>query len=311
MKLVSIIIPTYNNFNSVFITLDSIFIQNYENIEIIISDDGSIEYFEYKEKLINYIENNKKENIKNYIIDHMPNNLGTVKNINNGIKLSKGEYIKLIGPADYFLENNSISIFVEFIESNNFLICFSKLVGITDKEKKIYKLESYNDDYIKMQKQSPNGILKYLYKRNCLPAPGGFFKKQIFDQYGYFIEEYRLIEDYPYWLHLANNNVKFGFLNEYLIGYKLNNSGAGVYNIQFLNDLTYIYKQRVFPQDKRFFIFQPIVNYLKLCGLNYYKEKSLFNQKNNIQKVLVIIKYFPFHLLVNYNKMRFIIKNKL
>ena len=39
--LISFVIPIYRNFEGVYDTLKSVFVQDYPNIEIILSDDGS------------------------------------------------------------------------------------------------------------------------------------------------------------------------------------------------------------------------------------------------------------------------------
>lgn len=52
--LVSVIIPTYNRFNFLKHTLESVLLQSYKNIEIIIINDGSsqTDYYEKNMKLL-------------------------------------------------------------------------------------------------------------------------------------------------------------------------------------------------------------------------------------------------------------------
>ena len=76
--LVSCITTTYKKFNYLYQTLDSIFMQDYPNIEIIIGDDGSSDFPE--QELKNYIEKHKGKNITNVVIHHEEKNRGTVSN---------------------------------------------------------------------------------------------------------------------------------------------------------------------------------------------------------------------------------------
>ena len=59
MPLVTIVTLTYKKFNDLKKCIHSVLIQNYPNIEYIISDDGS-ENFPYEE-IKKYIEENKRE----------------------------------------------------------------------------------------------------------------------------------------------------------------------------------------------------------------------------------------------------------
>jgi len=53
LPIVTVKILTYNNFDYLEQTIESVFSQDYPNIELIVSDDGSLNYdLEYIEKLI-------------------------------------------------------------------------------------------------------------------------------------------------------------------------------------------------------------------------------------------------------------------
>ncbi len=98
--LVSIIIPTYNRFGFLGETLESIKVQQYQNWECIIVDDGSNDY---TEELVNfYIE--KDERIKFF---QRPVSLKKGANScrNYGYKISKGQYINWFDDDDVMLPN--------------------------------------------------------------------------------------------------------------------------------------------------------------------------------------------------------------
>ena len=84
MDRISVIIPTYNRFKYLLNTLNSIKKQTYENIEIIVINDGSDEeaYNTYDWE---------KENIK---IIHISNNSKCVGRVRNtGVENASGKYI--------------------------------------------------------------------------------------------------------------------------------------------------------------------------------------------------------------------------
>ena len=104
--LVSIIIAAYNAENFIKETIHSILNQDYENIEIIVVDDGSTDN-------TNLILNNYKSELKYFKIE----NSGAAKSRNYAIKQAKG---MLIAPfdADDIMLPNKISKQVDFLKNN-------------------------------------------------------------------------------------------------------------------------------------------------------------------------------------------------
>src|SRR5690625_1048731 len=97
MILVSIIIPVYNKEEYLEDCLESVINQSYEKIEIIIINDGSTDG---SESIIKKWKN--KDNRIKYMSQ---NNQGVAIARNNGIKVSKGDYIYFIDADDYLSLN--------------------------------------------------------------------------------------------------------------------------------------------------------------------------------------------------------------
>ena len=77
--LFSVIVLHYNQESYIKYALDSIFIQDYSNIELIIADDGSKEI--HLESLRNYVDEKRRQNIRNVIWQINGKNLGTIQSI--------------------------------------------------------------------------------------------------------------------------------------------------------------------------------------------------------------------------------------
>lgn len=90
----SVVIATFNpDYNKLFYTINSIIRQHNCEYEIIISDDGSLDF---DIDIINkYFE---KVGFKKYLILANKKNEGTVKNFIKGIEKATGKYIKLLSP---------------------------------------------------------------------------------------------------------------------------------------------------------------------------------------------------------------------
>ena len=56
---------------------------------------------------------------------------------------------------------------------------------------------------------------------NFVSGASTYYKKEIFDKYGLFDEKYKLLEDYPFYVNLAFNNEKIGYIDYPTIQYEL------------------------------------------------------------------------------------------
>ena len=94
---VSVIIPTYNQRDFVRETIDSVLAQTYNNIEIIVTDDGSIDG---TREIIQEYASQYPEKIKPV---YSEKNTGIAANINRGLAVRTGEFIAWLGGDDIML----------------------------------------------------------------------------------------------------------------------------------------------------------------------------------------------------------------
>lgn len=110
--ILSVIIPVYNVEQYVYECLLSVIEQNYDNIEIIIVDDGSTDTSFSLCKQIK--EKYKNKHIK--LIHQENKGLSVARNV--GMEVASGEYIMFLDSDDMLMQN-SISILVKYIEQYN------------------------------------------------------------------------------------------------------------------------------------------------------------------------------------------------
>lgn len=94
--LVSIIIPVYNRERFVRDAIESALRQTYSNIEVIVIDNCSADN---TWNVVNEYSDIRLKSFRN------ERNIGPVKNWEKGIKLAKGEYIKILFSDDYIEDN--------------------------------------------------------------------------------------------------------------------------------------------------------------------------------------------------------------
>lgn len=309
--MVSVIILSYKNTEGIYETLESVLAQKYDNIEIVISDDGTPGFSKDAGKIQSYIESNKKSNIKNIVINAIEVNGGTVKNINSAIRKTQGRYIKILSAEDRFSGEDALDKYVAYMENSDVKIAFAKMRGVTSEGEYRYELLSCESDYDLLKGYTVEDTRKRLFRRNFLPAPAWITDRKLFEENGLFPEDTRLIEDYPYWLYLSMRGVKFGYIDEVLIDYRLSGvSSGGFYGEMFMKDMMVIYDKYIFPYDRRFGIFQPVYNCLKRAGLNFYMSQARWSKMTKSQRTLARIKYFPFYVLVKWQNFMINHKNK-
>ncbi len=229
--LVSTIILTYKNFEYIYEAIDSVLNQDYKNIELIINDDGSENF--NKNKLFEYINKNKNDNIKNVIINQNEQNMGTVKNYNTAIKLSSGEYFIGIASDDVFYDNSTITKIVEYFKKTNALIITTKRYLYDKKMEKLLQVLPQEKEIEMIKSLNSNELFKELSKKNFISGASTPFSKKMIQEYGDFDEEYTLLEDYPTYLKLLRNNCKIHFFEIPIIKYRT----GGISNNSIINPI--------------------------------------------------------------------------
>lgn len=111
----SIIVPIYNVESYLEKCICSVIAQSYENLEIILVDDGATDS--------SGVICDKYAEIDSRIRVLHTCNGGVSEARNNGLKIAKGEYIAFVDSDDYLLDNNIYSECIEILEDNSDLDC--------------------------------------------------------------------------------------------------------------------------------------------------------------------------------------------
>lgn len=120
--IVSVIVVSYNASRTILETLESIRLQTYSPLELIIAEDHSTD--DTALKCEKWLAENSKRFISSKLIVN-EKNLGVSANLNVGIRASSGEWIKVIG--DDVLLPDAIERNVNFASVNNCNIIVSMM----------------------------------------------------------------------------------------------------------------------------------------------------------------------------------------
>ena len=142
-KLISVIIPIFNSEKYLKRCIDSILKQTYNNLEILLIDDGSTD----TSKKICEEYTKLDDRVKVF----SNKNLGAARARLYGLKLSTGEYISFVD-SDDFLENNFYEYLINLINISSdvdiaCIQCFDSLEQVEKEKKCILEDEKIFEDY--------------------------------------------------------------------------------------------------------------------------------------------------------------------
>lgn len=195
--MISVITLTYKNYNGLFGTIASVLDQDVSEYEYIISDDGSGNFPE--QSVIDFVNENKKANLKRFEIVLNKKNVGTVKHLNNAIKKCQGEYIFDICTNDFFVNKHAISDVVNtFEEEKCDVLITSRLEHINEKIVGMCPHYLDRNKALKLNdREKMYSALLRTHHYDMFIGPNYFYKKSVVERNGYFDENYVLLEDAP------------------------------------------------------------------------------------------------------------------
>ncbi|MCM1106450.1 MAG: glycosyltransferase [Blautia sp.] len=300
--LVSVIVICYKNLSKIYDTLDSILKQDYPRIEILIHDDGTPEYEGEWRKIEGYVKKNRTPNIVSFLMEHLEKNVGTSRNCNHAIFMSHGRYIKFISPEDELYSTDVLSQCVEYAEKHRARIVAGQTYvkrRYGEAEDKVRQTVVYrwrarhgrlcnltptDHDIRYMQGLNREKAKEILTSRCVLSTVAVFFHRELLEETGGFLEDYRLIEDVSYWPYIAMKDEKFYFTNIIMMKYALSgcsNGGSG--NAEFNRDFSDIMKCTYIPNEKGGGVFNKTLKRIRMRQTDYIyatghsiKDKIMF-----------------------------------
>jgi glycosyltransferase involved in cell wall biosynthesis len=196
MPLVSVVIPTFNRVKYVKEAIDSVLKQTYDDFEIIVVDDGSIDETsrvleQYGDKIRVFYQKRK----------------GASAARNLGIAKSNSEFIAFLDSDDLFYKKK-LEIQLNEIKSDEEIhICYTNEKWILNSEHK--------NQHAKHKKYS-GWIFEKSLPLCIVSASSAVIRREVFENCGIFDEKFIVCEDYELWLRLSLH-YPFHFIDKPLI----------------------------------------------------------------------------------------------
>lgn len=199
MLKVTVIIPTFNRSAFIPDAIKSVLDQNYENIEIIVVDDGSTD--DTQDKLSSWI----KLGVIRY---EFQENRGRSAARNRGISLASGDYLAFLDSDDLF-EHGKLKTQVDLFSRN-------PEIGLLHSG--YCKFNEFNDN---LGYRDPSWFSGWIYPEillkwnSLLATPTVMVPKHVMEEMGGFDESLYIGEDLDMWRRIARR-YPFGYINQSL-----------------------------------------------------------------------------------------------
>jgi glycosyltransferase involved in cell wall biosynthesis len=211
--LFSFCVLAYNNYRYIFETLDSLFLQDYPEIELVVSNDGSTDFDE--KEVRRYIAANSRENIRSVLIQNHPVNQGTVRNAEWCRTHAHGEYLMYMAADDALNHPQVLSSFAAAFDrlgpEATILCGRTEMCG-----------GSLNDGKGSIPSEAEIALIKsgdsrrlfsFLSHDYIIPTTGVCCRAAVYSRTGGYDLGYRLIEDYSFFARAARMGIPFFWLD--------------------------------------------------------------------------------------------------
>lgn len=313
-SLVSILIPAYNHEKYVQNTIKSIINQTYQNIELIIIDDGS------KDLTWQKIQEMKSECEKRFVRVHFETkqNEGTCKTLNKLLSLTQGEFVYLIASDDMakshaiekeiiFLKNNPDYVLAvgdaEFINADDIRIGWDERCKNTALENAKYTTLTHFFKAVLKEFDFPGeifGTYSLLARTNHVPN-GYLIRKSSLDNITFTPEA--PLEDLYLMLQLAKIG-KFKFFDDILFSYRWHgeNTAAKTAHIKQMTAKTHLYERASLESQKNYElldVFDSAIEYYRM-RINIFNIIKCYYHKS-IDYEEDIFEFFKIKIRIRYN----------
>lgn len=203
MPRLSICIPTYCQIDFLRETLSSVKAQDFNDYELIISDDSPDDTV--KELVASFNFDDRLRYHRN------PVPLGSPENWNEAVRRAKGDYIKLLHHDDRLDHSGALSAFVRLLDENPeaiFAFCASRVEDVISRESRIHRL---TEDQLKQISCIP----EKLFFGNVIGAPSAtIYRNGLAIEYD---QSMKWLVDIDFYIRILHQNRRFAYTPEVLI----------------------------------------------------------------------------------------------
>lgn len=216
--LISVVVSTYNSSETVIETLDSIYNQTYNKLELIVSDDHSCDNTALLVRKWLRLHHNRFQKTR-LLVSRKRN--GVTGNCNLGVSKVKGEYYQIIA-GDDILYPQAIEKKINYAKKHNSDIVFCKVDIFGKSFIKCFSMSNYRDKGYKIIDAEWKNQRNTIIKGNFICGPsGGFVKKAYYDSVGGYDSRFPMLEDHPFLTKYILSGKRVSIMDDVLVKYRM------------------------------------------------------------------------------------------
>jgi len=208
----SVVIPAYGGGELWKAAVDSVLMQDYPAIELIFADDCTPGFD--IEPVRAYIEAHRRENLVRFEAVRHEKNMGTVRNFRAAHTLCTGRYLTHIAMDDAYCDGTVLSRYAAALEEKpqDVLGVYARSLVCDEALRPLGHVSFDTDMAEKMNAMTAKEQFGQIARRCCIHMGATAFVRGEFMAHGDFDTDYRLIEDWPFFLTAARRGRRFLYL---------------------------------------------------------------------------------------------------
>lgn len=273
-KLISVIVPIYNVEKYLTKCIESIINQTYENLEIILVDDGS------PDNCPIICDEYAKRDSRVKVIHKKNGGLSDARN--TGLDIATGEYIMFIDSDDFVEIDMMESMMNNMIDNNvDLVVCNIKYIYDNSEKVKYNQKNKVLDKYEAMQEYIKDGIVQAV-------AWNKLYKRNLINDMRYKVG--KINEDEFFTYKIVDRTNKIYYNSKPFYNYvQRNTSIMGTYSIKRLDTVEASYERLNFIKERYPELYvEEKKNFINLCISNYkmiLKNMSIDTDKNGRKRL--------------------------
>ncbi len=289
---ISIIIPVYNGTNFLSEAIDSALNQTYDNIEIIVVNDGSTDDGATEKIALGYgnkIRYFKKENG------------GSSSALNLGIQQMTGDYFSWLSHDDLY-EADKIKFQVDALSKqtnkNNVVLCRSRLIDAKGNQLPLQLKKAKQESKIIAAKD----MFENFTHNHTINGCAVLMSKSLLNDVGYFDEKLVYLNDMDYWYRIAISGYDFLQIPEVLVCNRIHNQQVSIKKVHLLEIEKSILAEKIknilIEKEKEIKYFISLLRFCAIENINTVATDICAFLKERVNKDYQV-KAFAYRLLGN------------